>query len=138
MADLGQAPADAGLLLDDGAGLLDGADRMGLEVLLQRDLVLDQGGPGLMPPAPTEALQAPFEILIEVALDGASGDVGVGGDPVMAQSVALEPEDLGLASDAGFGVMEAVMGQGSPVVRGEDDVAHAKPNRCGVQVAPCQ
>ena len=138
MADLGQAPADAGPLLDDGAGLLDGADRVRLEVLLQGDLVLDQGGPGLMPPAATEALQAAFEILIEVALDGASGDVGVGGDLVMAQAVALEPEDLDLALDAGFGVMVAVVGQGSPVVRGEDDGAHAKPNRCGFQVAPRQ
>ena len=44
--------------------------------------MLDQGGPGLRLPAATEALQAPFEILIEVALDGASGDVGVGDDPV--------------------------------------------------------
>ncbi len=138
VADLGQAPADAGPLLDDGAGLLGGADRVGLEGLLQRDLVLDQGGPGSRPRSAAEALQAPVAIFIEVALDGASGDVGIGGDPVMTQSVALEPEDLGLALDAGFGVMEAVMGQGSPVVRGEDDGAHAKTSRCGVQVAPHQ
>ena len=70
-------------------------------------------------PAATEALQAPFEILIEVALDGASGDVGIGGDPVMAQAEALEPEDLDLALDAWVGVMEAVMGQGSSVFIGE-------------------
>ena len=76
---------------------------MGLEVLLQGDLVLDQGGPGLRTSAATETLQAPFEVFIEVALDGASGDVGVGADLVMAQSVALEPEDLELALDAGSG-----------------------------------
>src|SRR3954469_4114302 len=109
VADLGQAPADAGLLLDDGAGLLDGADRMGLEVLLQGGLVLDQGRPGCRPPAATEALQSAFEILIEVALDGASGHVGVDADLVVAQAVALEPEDLDLALDARFGVMEAVV-----------------------------
>ena len=83
-----------------------------------------RAAPGLMPPAATEALQAAFEVLVEVALDGASGDVGVGGDPVMAQAVALEPEDLDLALDAGFGVMVAVVGQGSPVVRGEGDRPH--------------
>ena len=83
-------------------------------------------------------MQAPFEILIEVALDGASGDIGIGGDPVMSQSVALEPDDFDLALDARFGVVESVMGQGSAVVRGEDDSTHAKPNRCRVQAAPRQ
>jgi hypothetical protein len=135
VADLGQASADAGPLLDDGAGLLDGAGRVLLEVLLERDLVLDQGGPGLMIPAATQAFQAPFEILIEVALDGAPGDVGVGGDPVMGEAVALESEDLDLALDARFGVMVAVMGQGLPVVLGEDEVAHGKPRRFRLQVA---
>ena len=80
MADLGEAPADAGLLLDDGPGLLGGAGRVLPEVLLQGGLVLDQGALGLMPPAATQARQAALEVLIEVALDGASGDVGVGGD----------------------------------------------------------
>ena len=89
---------------------------------------LDQRGPGTRPAAATEALQPAFEIFIEVALDGASRDIGIDGDPVMAQAVALEPEDLDLALDAGFGVMEALMGQGSPVVRGEGDGAHAEPS----------
>src|SRR3954447_1531215 len=57
---------------------------------------------------------------------------------VMAQAVALEPEDLDLALDAGVRVMEAVIGQGSPVVRSEADGAHAEPNECGLQPAPCQ
>ena len=138
VADLGQAPADARPLLDDGTGLLCGADRVGLEVLLQGDFILDQGGPGLRLPAATEAFQAPFEMLIEVALDGASGDVGVGGDPVMAQAEALESENLDLALDAGFGVMVAVMGQGLPVVLGEDDVAHDKPRRFSLPIAARQ
>jgi hypothetical protein len=115
VADLGQASADAGPPLDDGAGLVCGADRVGFEVLVRGDSMFDQGGPGLRLPAATEASRAPFEILVEVALDGASGDVGVGGDPVMARAEALEPEDLDLAPDAGFGVMVAVMGQGLPV-----------------------
>ena len=37
----------------------------------------------------------------------------------MGEAVALEPEDLELALDAGIGVMVAVVGQGSPVVRRE-------------------
>jgi hypothetical protein len=113
--------------LDDGPGLLDGADRVLLEVLLQGALVLDQGGPWASPRAATEELQPAFEIFIEVALDGASRDVGIGGDPVMTQPVALEPEHLELALDAGFGVMEAVVGQGSPVVLGEVDGTHGEP-----------
>ena len=100
--------------------------------------MLDQGGPGLRLPAATEALQAPFEILVEVALDDASGDVGVGGDPVMGQAEALEPEDLDLALDAGLGVMVAIMGQGLAVVCGEDDVTHDKPRRFSLQVADRQ
>ena len=40
--------------------------------------------------------------------------------------MALEPEDLDFALDAGFGVMEAVMDQGLPVVRSEDETAHAE------------
>ena len=58
MADLGQAPADAGLLLDDGLRLLGGAGRVGQEILLQPVLVLVQGAVGLMPPAATQARQA--------------------------------------------------------------------------------
>ena len=91
--------------------------------------MLDEGGPGLRPPAATEVFQPAFEILIEVAWNAASGEGGVGGDPVMAQAVALEPEDLDLALGAGFGVMVAVVGQGLPVVLGEFDDAHGKPTR---------
>ena len=124
MADLAEAPADAGLLLDDGLGLLGGAGWVLQEVLLQGVLVLDQGALGLMPAAAAQARQAAFEVLVEVALDGAPGDVGVGGDVVVVQSVALEPEDLHLALDAGVGVMVPVVGQGPPVVCGEGDDPH--------------
>src|SRR5215212_3338003 len=71
-----------------------------------------------------------------LTLDGASGDVGVGGDLVVAQAVALEPEDLHLALDAGVGVMVAVVGQGAPVVRREGDRSHDGSTRCCSQVAP--
>ena len=87
---------------------------------------------GLMPLTLTEARQAALEILVEVALDGAPGDVGVGGDLVVGQAVALEPEDLHLALDAGVGVVVAVVGQGFPVVLGEGDRAHDGPPRCWV------
>ena len=76
-------------------------------------------------------------VLIEVALDGTSRDVGVGGDLVMGQAVALEPEDLHRALDAGVGVVIPVVGQGFPVFRLEGDRAHGAP-RCCSQVATCQ
>ena len=63
-------------------------------------------------------------VLVEVALDGAPGDVGVGGDLVVGQAVALQPEDLHLALDAGVGVVVPVVGQGLPVVRREGDDPH--------------
>ena len=46
------------------------------KVLLQRVLVLGQGGMGVMPPAAAQVRQAALIILVEVALDGAAGDVG--------------------------------------------------------------
>ena len=84
---------------------------------------------GLMPPAAAQARQTAFTVLVEVALDGAPGDVGVGGDVVVGEAVALEPEDLHLALDAGVGVMEAVVGQGSPVFGSETDRPHDSPTR---------
>ena len=42
----------------------------------------------------------------------------------MGQVVALEPEDLHLALDAGIGVMVAVVGQGLPHFRSEVDRSH--------------
>ena len=80
----------------------------------------DQGALGMMPPAATQPRQAPFQILVEVALDGASGDIGVGGDLVVVQPVAFEPEDLHLALDVGVGVMIAVAGRGATEAE-EDD-----------------
>ena len=124
MADLAEAPADAGLLLNEGPRLLGRADRVLQKVLLQRVLVLGQGAVGVMPPAAAQVRQAALIILVEVALDGAPGDVGVGGDLVVSQAVALEPEDLHLALDAGVGVVVTVVGQGVPVVRREGDDPH--------------
>ena len=124
VADLAEAPADAGLLLDEGLRLLGRADRVLQEVLLQRVLVLGQGAVGVMPPAAAQVRQAALIILVEVALDGAPGDVGVGGDLVVSQAVALQPEDLHLAPDAGVGVVVTVVGQGVPIVRREGDDPH--------------
>ena len=117
-ADLTEAPADASLLLDDGPRLLGGSDRVLREVFLQGAPVLGQGAPGPMPVALAQARQAALKVLVEVALDGASRDIGVGGDQIVVQAVALEPEDLHLALDAGVGVMIPVVGQGAPIVCG--------------------
>ena len=69
VADLAEAPADAGLLLDDGPRLLGRADRVLQKVLLQRVLVLGQGAVGVMPPAAAQVRQAALIILVEVALE---------------------------------------------------------------------
>src|SRR5512135_1827555 len=91
-----------------------------------------------MPLRAAEAWQAAFEVFTEVALDGAPGDVGVSGDRVMAQAVALEPEHLHLALDAGVGVVVPVVGQSFPVVRREGDDPHDGSTRCCPQVVPRQ
>ena len=78
--------------------------------------MLDQGALGLMPTEAAELRQAPLEVLVEVALDGAEGDIGVGGDVIVVQSMALQPEDFHLALDVGIGMMISVMGQGLPIV----------------------
>src|SRR5512135_2124451 len=49
VADLAEAAADSGPLLDDGPSLLGRADRVLPKVLLQRVLVLGQGALGMMP-----------------------------------------------------------------------------------------
>ena len=74
--------------------------------------------------AAPQAWQAAFEILVEVALDGPARDVGIGGDGVVVQAVALEPEHLHLPLNAGVGVMETVVGQVPPVFWSEGDRAH--------------
>jgi hypothetical protein len=116
VADLAEAPADAGLLRDDGLGLLGRAGRVFQEVFLQGVFVRDQGALGLMPTGAAQLRQAALEVIVEVALDGAEGDIGVGGDVVVVQSMALQPEDFHLALDAGVGVMVPVIGQGPPIV----------------------
>ena len=121
MADLAEAPADAGLLLNDGPPCL--AERTGcFRKYSSSESWCLARAVGVMPPAAAQVRQAALIILVEVALDGAPGDVGVGGDLVVSQAVALEPEDLHLAVlDAGVGVVVTVVGQGVPVVRREGD-----------------
>ena len=100
--------------------------------------MLGQGALGVMPPAATQMRQTTFKVLVQVTLDGATGDIGVGSDLVVGQAVALEPEDLHLALDAGIGVMVPVVGQGLPVVGREGDRTHDGSTRCSSQVAPRQ
>src|SRR4051812_13386523 len=66
VADLAEAPADPGLLLDDRLSLLGGADRVLPEGFLQGVLVLSQDASGLMPRTATHARQATFQVLVEV------------------------------------------------------------------------
>ena len=124
VADLAEAPADAGLPLDDGLGLLGRAGWVLQEGLLQGLLMSNQGALGLVPAAAAQARQAPLDVLVEIALDRAPGDIGVGGDVAVAQAMAPQPEHLHLPLDAGVGVMIAVVGQGPPIVGGEGDDPH--------------
>ena len=106
------------------------------EVLLQGVFVLGQDALGLMPrAAAAQARQTTLQVLVKVALDGAAGDIGVGGDVIVVQSVTLQPEDLHLAWDAGIRVVVPVVGEGTPVVRREGDRAHDGSARCCTQVA---
>jgi len=86
--------------------------------------VLDQDALGLMPAAAAQPRQAALDVLVEVALDRAPGDVSVGGDVIVVQPMALQPEHLHLAQDAGVGVMRPVVGQGPSIVWGEGDDPH--------------
>src|SRR5512142_395960 len=87
-----------------------------------------------MPAVAPEALQAAVEVFVEVALDGASRDIGVGGDLIMGQVVALEPENLHLALDPGVWMMIPVVGQGVPHFGGETDRPHDGSPRCRSQI----
>ena len=97
----------------------------------------DPGALGVTRPA-VKAWQTAFKVLVQGAWDGASGDIGGGSDPVVGQSVALEPEDFPRALDAGIGVMVPIVGQGLPVVGREGDRPHDGSTRCSSQVAPRQ
>src|SRR5512144_2412819 len=78
----------------------------------------------------------PDQTAPSIALHGASGDIRVGGNPVMAQAMALEPEALHLALDTGVGVMVPVVGQSLPVVGREGDQAHDGPTRWVPRLLP--
>ena len=78
--------------------------------------MLDQGALGLMPAAAAQPRQAALDGLVEVALDGTEGDIGVGCDVVVVEPVALQPEDFHLALDAGVRMKIPVVGQGPPIV----------------------
>src|SRR3954452_15412464 len=78
----------------------------------------------MLPRAASQARQAAVKELIDVALDGPPGHVSLGGDVVVVQPVALEPEDLHLALDPGVGVMVAVVGEVPQVFCCEGERAH--------------
>ena len=98
--------------------------------------MLGQGALGLMPPTAAETRQTAFKVFLNASLDGAPGDIGVRGNRVVAQAVALEPEDLHLALDSGVGVMVPVVGQSPPVLRREGDRPHHRSTGCRPQVGP--
>jgi hypothetical protein len=95
------------------------------EVFLQGDGMLDEGGLGLVPAA-ADARQAARLILVEVALNGSARDAGQPGDEGVAEAVALEPQHLQLALDAGVGVVEAAMSDRRQVVLRKVESAHGQ------------
>ena len=132
-------------------GLLSFACRAGWvfdKVVFQSLLVVVQFAAGALPAQAAEACKAAFGELVAVALHGAWGDSGEVGNLGVAQSLALQPEDLHLALDAGMGVMVTLVaklrhdfraeGEGKtigpePVVRVPPLQSRGKPNeRCSV------
>src|SRR4029079_10086728 len=77
------------------------------------------------------AVQAAWAVIVEVALHGAPRDTGVGGDAVLGQTVAGQPEDFHLVLDAGVGVVLAVVGDGPQVFFGEQERRHGECSRGG-------
>src|SRR3954464_16055082 len=88
--------------------------------------MLGQGALRVVPPTAAEPGKPPVPILVQVALDGPSGDPGQRGDLVVGEVVALEPEDIHLALDAGIGVMVPVVGQRLPVLGSEGEGTNDK------------
>jgi len=79
-ADLRQAALNPGAFVDDVAGFLDRARRMLAEVVFQRLLVLLENAVRADPVGLTDAWQAAVEELGQVALHGATRDIGQRGD----------------------------------------------------------
>ena len=92
--------------------------------------MLNQNALGLVPRTAAETRQAPLEILVQIALDGAPGDISVSCDQVVGQIVALEPKDLDLALDTRVRVIVPVVSQSTPVVPRKNDRPHDRSTRC--------
>jgi hypothetical protein len=101
------------------------------EVGFQRLLVIVQFAAGALPTQAAEACQAAGRELVEVALHGAWGDSGEVGNLGVGQSLALQPEDLHLALDAGMRVMVTLVAKLRHDCRAEGEHAH------GGQPATC-
>jgi hypothetical protein len=123
-ADLRWPAANPRALLDDVPRLRDGAWRVLTEVFLQGSAVALQGTALSFPGVAADGVQASAAELLEVALDGGARDAGQGGNGVVLEALGLEPQDFHFALDEGFGVVEALPGDGGEVVVAEADGPH--------------
>src|SRR5258708_2128901 len=78
----------------------------------------------MIPLAAPQSCQAPFEILVQIALDGTPGDARVEGDLAVWYTQALQPEHFHLLLDTGVGVVIPVAGRCPSVIRREGNRAH--------------
>lgn len=106
------------------------------EVVLQRGFVRGQVALGPVPAEASEPREASLEVVVEVALDGAAGHAGRGGDLVMLEAVALQPEDLHLALDVRVRVVVAVGGDRPEVFLREGELAHRRRPWCRLHLLP--
>src|SRR5262249_433745 len=107
--DLGEAAADAGQAFDGLLGLAGAARRVLQEVVLQGALMLVQFAGRALPVEAADLVEAAGLELVEVALHGAWRDIGQRGDLGVGQALALQPQHLHLALDAGMGMVVAVV-----------------------------
>src|SRR5262245_29445554 len=123
-SDLGQPAADAGQPLDSPLGLAGTARRVLNEVAFQGLLMLVQLAVLAPPAEAANPLEAAFQELVEVALDGARRDVGELGDVGVGQAAALQPQHLHLALDSGMGMLVTLVANLCQDFLAEDELAH--------------
>ncbi len=100
---LGQAALQPGQLLDHPLSFPGRPRRVLQEVVFQGPGVGREVALGPVELDVPQGRDAAFEVLAEVALDGAAAEVGQAGDLGVRQAAALQPQDLHLPAGRGWG-----------------------------------
>ena len=92
--------------------------------LFQGLLVVGQGTAGTMPVAAAHLRQAPLQVVVEVAPDGAQGHTSQSGDLLVGQVVTFEPEDFHLALHVRMRMMIPLISNRFEVFGREGELTH--------------